>query len=293
MRISWKLVLRFLNRSCNLLFRIKTNYPFKAREQIKNLGRIYFCINRNENMKTNCLIIDDEPLARDLIRSHIKKLDNFELVAECGDAMKALHELRSHDVDLMFMDIQMPQITGIEFLKTLKNPPKVIITTAYREYALEGFELDVVDYLIKPITFERFLKSVNKYYQIAQDDTAFPGVQSTESNSVEDPFIYVKENKRVIKVRLDEILYVEGLSEYVQIYTGKRKIITKTSMTNMEEKLPTDDFIRIHKSFIVALSKIEAFTAHSIEVPGKELPIGRSYKNSVLEALQYNGSIAG
>ncbi len=118
-------------------------------------------------MKTNCLIIDDEPLARDLIRSHINKLENFEVVAECGDAMKALQELRNQHVDLMFMDIQMPQITGIEFLKTLKSPPKVVITTAYREYALEGFELDVVDYLLKPITFERFLKSVNKYYQVS------------------------------------------------------------------------------------------------------------------------------
>jgi YesN/AraC family two-component response regulator len=117
-------------------------------------------------MKTNCLIVDDEPLARELMRNHIQKLDNFEIVAECSDAMKALEALRNHKVDLMFMDIQMPQITGIEFLKTLKHPPQVIITTAYREYALEGFELDVVDYLLKPITFERFLKAVNKYFQV-------------------------------------------------------------------------------------------------------------------------------
>ena len=121
-------------------------------------------------MKTKCLIVDDEPLARDLIRGHVEKLENFEIVAECSDAMKALNVLREKQVDLIFMDIQMPQITGTEFLKTLKHPPKVIITTAYREYALEGFELDVVDYLLKPITFERFLKSVNKYYQMSQDD---------------------------------------------------------------------------------------------------------------------------
>lgn len=242
-------------------------------------------------MKTNCLIIDDEPLARDLMRSHIQKLENFKIVAECGDAMKALQELRNQQVDLMFMDIQMPQITGIEFLKTLKNPPKVVITTAYREYALDGFELDVVDYLLKPITFERFLKSVNKYYQVAQDETSAVNTTS-EINQAEEPFIYVKENKRVIKVFLNEILYVEGLSEYVQIYTDKKKIITKTSMTNMEEKLTSEGFIRIHKSFIVSKSKIEAFTAQSIEVPGKELPIGRSYKNAVQDALQYNGSVA-
>ena len=242
-------------------------------------------------MKTKCLVVDDEPLARDLMRSHIEKLENFEIVAECGDAMKALQKLRTHHVDLMFMDIQMPQITGIEFLKTLKHPPKVIITTAYREYALDGFELDVVDYLLKPITFERFLKSINKYYQITQEE-----VQNIAPDPSAVPpaeaFIYVKENKKVIKLHLNDILYVEGLSEYVQIYTGKKKIITKTSMTNMQEKLPDTSFMRIHKSFIVSMAKIEAFTAHSIEVPGKELPIGRSYKNSVLEALQYNGNIS-
>ncbi len=241
-------------------------------------------------MKTKCLIIDDEPLARDLMRNHIQKLENFEIIGECGDAMKALKELREQKIDLMFMDIQMPQITGMEFLKILKNPPKVIITTAYREYALEGFELDVVDYLLKPITFERFLKSVNKYYQMTQDEIPV-AMPVSEIIQPAEPFIYVKENKRVIKVHLNEILYVEGLSEYVQIYTDKKKIITKTTMTSLEEKLPGDSFLRIHKSFIVSLLRIEAFTASTIEVPGKELPIGRSFKNSVFHALQQNGSL--
>ena len=243
-------------------------------------------------MKTKCLIIDDEPLARDLMRNHIDKLDNFEIVAECSDAMKALHEMRNQRIDLMFMDIQMPQITGIEFLKILKNPPKVIITTAYRDYAVDGFELDVVDYLLKPITFERFLKSVNKYYELSQDDNSVLA-QVSESIHPEEAFIYVKENKRVIKVYLNEILYVEGLSEYVKIYTDKKKIITKITMVSLENKLPDNGFMRIHKSFIVSLSRIEAFTSTTIEVPGKELPIGRSYKNSVLNALQLNGSEAG
>ena len=242
-------------------------------------------------MKTKCIVIDDEPLARDLMRSHISKLENCEIVAECGDAMKAMQELRDHKVDLMFMDIQMPQITGIEFLKILKNPPKVIITTAYREYALDGFELDVVDYLLKPITFERFLKSVNKYYEVSHEE-----VQNTSQVSdviqSDEAFIYVKENKRVIKVNLNEILYIEGLSEYVQIYTDKKKIITKTSMTSLEDKLPAEGFLRIHKSFIVSKSRIESFTASTIEVPGKHIPIGRSYKNSVLNALQLNGNVA-
>jgi DNA-binding LytR/AlgR family response regulator len=238
------------------------------------------------------MIVDDEPLARELIRGHVEKLENFEIVAECSDAMKALQVLREKQIDLMFMDIQMPQITGIEFLKTLKHQPKVIITTAYREYALEGFELDVVDYLLKPITFERFLKSVNKYYQMIQDDVQV--VSNTGTDKVQDDsFIYIKENKKVVKVYLSEIKYIEGLSEYVQIYTDKRKIITKTSMTQMEEKLVSEKFLRIHKSYIVSISKIEAFTANTIEIHGKELPIGRSYKNGVISALNFTGTVAG
>jgi DNA-binding LytR/AlgR family response regulator len=243
-------------------------------------------------MKTKCLIVDDEPLARDLIRGHVEKLENFEVVAECSDAMKALQVLREKQIDLMFMDIQMPQITGIEFLKTLKHQPKVIITTAYREYALEGFELDVVDYLLKPITFERFLKSVNKYYQINQDEVQVVS-NSSPDKMQDESFIYIKENKKVVKVYLTEIKYIEGLSEYVQIFTDKRKIITKTSMAQMEEKLPSENFLRIHKSYIVSIGKIEAFTANTIEIQGKELPIGRSYKNGVISALNFTGSVSG
>jgi DNA-binding LytR/AlgR family response regulator len=254
-------------------------------------------ITENENikkrsMKTKCLIVDDEPLARELICGHVEKLENFEIVAECSDAMKALQVLREKQIDLMFMDIQMPQITGIEFLKTLKHQPKVIITTAYREYALEGFELDVVDYLLKPITFERFLKSVNKYYQMIQDDVQVISNSSADKMQ-DDSFIYIKENKKVVKVYLSEIKYIEGLSEYVQIFTDKRKIITKTSMTQMEEKLTSEKFLRIHKSYIVSISKIEAFTANTIEIHGKELPIGRSFKNGVISALNFTGSVAG
>jgi len=243
-------------------------------------------------MKTRCLIVDDEPLARELIRGHVEKLENFEIVAECSDAMKALNVLREKTIDLMFMDIQMPQITGIAFLKTLKHPPKVIITTAYREFALEGFELDVVDYLLKPITFERFLKSVNKFYQTNQDEVQLVTGSNSE-RTVEESFIYIKENKKVVKVYLSEIRYIEGLSEYIQLFTDKRKIITKTSMSLMEEKLPKENFLRIHKSFIVSIPKIEAFTTNTIEIQGKELPIGRSYKNAVLSALNFAGSVAG
>lgn len=243
-------------------------------------------------MKTRCVIVDDEPLARELICGYVGKLENFEVIGECSDAMKALNVMREKQIDLIFMDIQMPQITGIEFLKTLKHPPKVIITTAYREYALEGFELDVVDYLLKPITFERFLKSVNKYYQMNQDEIQIQSGNSVEK-IIDEPFIYVKENKKVIKVYLSEIKYIEGLSEYIQIFTDKRKIITKTSMLLMEEKLPAESFLRIHKSYIISIGKIEAFTANTIEIQGKELPIGRSFKNAVISALNFSGTVAG
>ena len=244
-------------------------------------------------MKTKCLIVDDEPLARDLIRSHLEKLDNFEIVAECADAISALRSLREHQVNLMFLDIQMPQITGFNLLRTLTAPPKVIITTAFREYALEGYELDVVDYLLKPVTFERFLKAVNKYFQMRTEQAGFPMDGREELAAQENASIYVKENKRIVKVILNDITYVEGLSEYVQIYTEKKRIITKMSMTQMEEKLPSDQFLRIHKSYIVATSRIEAFTANIIEIPGKELPIGRSYKPAVLNALNFMGNIGG
>lgn len=236
-------------------------------------------------MKTNCLIVDDEPLARALIRNYLEKLSNFNIVGEYSNAMKALYELQNKPVDLMFLDIRLPQITGLDFLKILKKPPRVVITTAYREYAVESFELDVVDYLLKPVSFERFLKSINKYYQLAgdeQDGTSHAAVRETSPES----FIYLKENKKMVKVSFDEILYIEGFSEYVKVYTRKGRIITKTSMNSMEEKLALNGFMRIHKSWIVSTSKIDAFTANSVEINGKELPVGRSYKNAVAAELR-------
>jgi DNA-binding LytR/AlgR family response regulator len=243
-------------------------------------------------MKTRCLIVDDEPLARELIRGYAAKMENFEVVAECGDAMKALNTLRTKQIDLIFLDIQMPQINGIEFLKTLKHPPRVIITTAYHEFALDGFELDVVDYLLKPITFERFLKSVNRFYQMNQDTIQLINRQGGEKSS-DDTFIYLKENKKVVKVYLADIKYIEGLSEYIQIYTDKRKVVVKASLAQMEEKLPSAQFLRIHKSYIVSVNRIEAFTAHTVEIQNKELPIGRSYKNVVPHLLNSSEDLGG
>lgn len=236
-------------------------------------------------MKTKCLIVDDEPLAINLIASHIEKVDNLEIAGSCKNAMEAMSALRDKKVDLLFLDIQMPEITGLDFLKTLKNPPKIIITTAYRQYALEGFELDVVDYLLKPISFERFIKAVNKYYERADSSIKIIGEESLQEKS-KDTYIYIKERKKVLKIYLKDIIYIEGLGEYIRIHTKDKPVITKNNLKVFEEKLPSN-FIRIHKSFIVSVEYIKAFTANSIETSEKELPIGRSYKKAVLKALNY------
>ena len=236
-------------------------------------------------MKTRCLIVDDEPLAVELIRSHAEKIDSLKVVAECHTAMDAMNILRQQSVDLMLMDIQMPQITGLEFLKSLRNPPAVIITTAYREYALDGFDLNVVDYLLKPITFERFFRAINKYYQRSAPATVTtPAAGAPETTT--SPFIYVKENKKVNKIYLEDIVYIEGLNEYIGIHTANGKLVVKNSLNAIYEKLPENQFLRIHKSFIVSIPKIRSFTATSIEIGRQELPIGRSYKTEALKTLQ-------
>jgi len=239
-------------------------------------------------MKTRCLIIDDEPLARELIRGHISKMENFEVVNECGNAMQAMDTLRNNTIDLMFLDIKMPQISGIEFLKTLKNPPKVIITTAFSQYAIEGFELDVVDYLMKPVTFERFFKAINKYFatRTQQDITL-----ENETGFDEHAFIYVKENKKIIKIYLKEIHFIEGLNEYIRIHTDNRRVVIKSSLQSIEKKLPPEQFIRVHKSYIVSIPKIRAFNATTIELENAKVRIGRNYKNQVFSALQFKNEV--
>lgn len=239
-------------------------------------------------MKTRCLIVDDEPLARELMRGHIEKLESFEVVEECDNAMKAMNALRNHHVDLMFLDIKMPQMTGIDFLKNLKRPPKVIITTAFSQYALDGFELDVVDYLMKPVTFERFFKAVNKYFQSG----LFEPVELEGENGIEkNAFIYVKENKKIIKIYLNEIHFIEGLNEYIRIHTDNRRVVVKSSLHHIENRLPSELFIRIHKSYIVSIPRIRAFNATTIELENTKLRIGRNYKNQVFSALQYKQDI--
>ena len=239
-------------------------------------------------MKTKCIIVDDEPLARELIRGHIQKLENFEIVGECSNAIKAMETMRNHSIDLMFLDIKMPQISGIEFLKTQKNPPKVIITTAYSHYALDGFELDVVDYLMKPVTFERFFKAINKYFATkTQQDISLVNENGFDNHA----FIYVKENKKIIKIYLKEIHFIEGLNEYIRIHTDNSRVVVKSSLMSIENKLPSELFIRVHKSYIVSIPRIRAFNATTIELENANVRIGRSYKNQVFNALQYKNEL--
>jgi len=239
-------------------------------------------------MKTKCIIIDDEPLARELIRGHIQKLENFEIIEECSNAMQAMDALRNNKIELMFLDIKMPQITGIDFLKTLKNPPKVIITTAYSQYAIEGFELDVVDYLMKPVTFERFFKAINKFFASrTQQEISL----ENENGYDEHAFIYVKENKKIIKIYLKEIHFIEGLNEYIRIHTDTRRVVIKSSLQAMEKKLPSELFIRVHKSYIVSIPRIRAFNATTIDLENAKVRIGRNYKNQVFSALQFKNEV--
>ncbi|MBU1011979.1 MAG: LytTR family DNA-binding domain-containing protein [Bacteroidetes bacterium] len=237
-------------------------------------------------MKTKCIIVDDEPLAIKLIKSHVSKFDFIEVVGECKSAIQAIDVLRTVNIDLMFLDINMPKITGLEFLKSLPHPPYVIITTAYREYALEGFDLNVVDYLLKPISFERFLKAINKYCERLAKNI---NLETTVSDSeIKKTFIYVQDGKTIHKINLDDILYFEGYGEYVKIHTIQKTYLSKETMHEYESNLHINHFIRTHKSYIASINKINAFTSTTILIQDKEIPIGRSYKESVNQTIAYS-----
>ncbi len=228
------------------------------------------------------MIVDDEPLAIKLLTAHVNQIDQLELVATAGNPIEAIGLLKENDIDLLFLDIQMPVLTGIELVKALQNRPDVIFTTAYRDYAVESYELDVVDYLMKPITFVRFVQSINKYL----DKKTTPIIeQSNNTQNSENESIYVNVNRRYVKVVFKEIKYVESVKDYISIHTLSDTIITKDTITNFETKLPSN-FLRIHRSFIVNRSKITAFTSHDIEIETKEIPIGGSYRDEVLGILK-------
>lgn len=232
-----------------------------------------------------CLAVDDEPLALSVLTKYIAAVECLELAGSCANAVQALQMLQQQHIDLIFLDIQMPQIMGTDFIRTLKKSPKIIFTTAYRKYAVEGFELDAVDYLLKPISFERFLKAVNKVLQT--DIIAMDSVYHTTDILSEAPnsCIYVRADRKMVKVLLNDILYIESLSDYVKITTPSKTIVTKHLISALEETLPKDNFIRIHRSFIIAINKIDAYNADSIQLGNKELPISRLFKQNVNKIL--------
>jgi DNA-binding LytR/AlgR family response regulator len=226
-------------------------------------------------MQLKCLIVDDEPPALKILQSYLENTGNLELVGSCNNALEAIQLLKQQPVDLIFLDINMPRLLGTEFLRTLRHPPKVIFTTAHKDYALEGFELDAVDYLLKPFSFERFLRAVNKL----TDATPLATPQE-ETPLATEPFLYFRVDRKMVKVQLDEIIYVESLKDYSRIIrTGQRPLLTKKPLSTIEGMLPAHLFLRIHRSFIVAVQKITAFTQNDVEVDGQEIPIGKLYRH--------------
>ena len=231
------------------------------------------------------IIVDDEPLALDVLETYIAQLPELELVARCENALEAREVLKQHDVDLMFLDINMPQLTGIDFVKTLSVKPNFIFTTAHPYYAVEGFELNAIDYLMKPIPLERFMKAVNKVINMQLGETTAP-------EKKKENFIFVKADKKLIKVNFDDILYIEGLKDYVIIRQKEGRIITLHTMKSLEAKLPDHIFKRIHRSYIVNIGAIDAIVGNMIELKEKSqvkhIPIGKNYREELLKVINKN-----
>ncbi len=221
----------------------------------------------------NCLIVDDEEIAREVMANYVEKVPYLQLIGTFENAIEAHEYLTKNSIDLIFLDIEMPGLSGIEFLKSVNKKPHVIICSANKDYAVEGFNLDVDDFILKPVTFERFLKAVGK---IRTDDK---GLELAED------FFYVNENKRMVRINMENIIYIESLRDYVRIVTTEKKVITHQHLSDFEAKLPSDRFMRIHRSVIVAIDKIQSYTSTLIDVGEKELPIGRNYKDDVQSKL--------
>ncbi len=238
-------------------------------------------------MKLRCIIVEDEPLARNLLADYVRKVTYLELIEACSTPLRALEVLKNNTVDLMFLDIQMPEITGITLLKTLQKKPLVILTTAYSEYALESYDLDVVDYLLKPVTFDRFLKAVDRASQRMRGpaDTAPPPAPASDPGN---PFVFIKDGTRLVKVNYDDILFVEGLKDYVTIVTKTQKIVSLQRLKSLEEQLPADKFIRIHHSYIIALKAVDSIRKGEVQIGAHLIPISDTYRKAFREFVERN-----
>ena len=235
--------------------------------------------------KIICLAVDDEPPALEVLKKFITSVHVLELAGTCCDAIDAINFLQSRPVDLIFLDIKMPELLGTDFIRALKNPPKVIFTTAYRKYAIEGFELDAVDYLLKPISFDRFLKAVSKIMQTPLSETrADDDTQNKKSGSV--GHISFRSDRKMIKVALSDILYIESIRDYIKVVNTASTIITKQSISSVEEILPKENFLRIHRSYIIAIEKIASYNNEQVWINKKELPISRMYRHEVESVLK-------
>ncbi len=234
-------------------------------------------------MDVKCIIIDDEPLGIQVIKTHLEQVEGISLLASFQNPLKAFEYIKQHSVDLIFLDIEMPFLNGIEFLRSIENPPKVIFTTAYRNYAVESYELEAFDYLLKPISFPRFFKSVNKLKSSLKEKKS--DVQSIQERITQNDHIYVNANKKYIKILFKEILYVESVKDYVRIHLKDQSVVTKGTITHFSEALP-NNFLRTHRSYIVNANKITAFTSLDVEIDQKEIPIGASYKDEILHFLK-------
>lgn len=230
--------------------------------------------------KYKSVIIDDEPIAIRIIQEHLEKFENIECVQGFTKAIDAIEILNKQSIDLLFLDINMPGISGIAFLRSLTNPPKVIFTTAYRNFAVDAFELDALDYLVKPISFERFLKAINKFLSQAEI------IQLPERTEIQDKdYIILKSDKKNYKIKFDDILFVESLDNYIKVNTKDIAIVCYERLSGIEEELPNNNFIRIHRSYIINLSKIDVFTSAYVEIGDRKFTIGRNYKDEVLKRL--------
>lgn len=232
-------------------------------------------------MILKCLIVDDEPLARNLLKEYIHKVPYLQLQGTCSNALEAMETLRKVEVDLLFLDIQMPDLTGLALLRSLQKPPLVIFSTAYSEYALESYDLDVVDYLLKPVTLERFLRAVDKATQRIKQ----PEATKSSGEGQESSLIFVKDGTRLIKVRWSDILYIEGLKDYVTIHTPTQKIVSLQRLKALEEQLPADRFIRIHNSYIIAVDAIDVVHRNEVQIGKAFLPISDTYRKAFREFL--------
>ncbi|GAA4274696.1 LytTR family DNA-binding domain-containing protein [Aquimarina gracilis] len=230
--------------------------------------------------KISCIVVDDEPTAREIIVEHLSKIDQIAVVATCTNALEAFNSISNQKVDLIFLDINMPEISGISFAKSINKSIKIIFTTAYREYAIDGFDLHAVDYLLKPISFERLLNAVTNYFEVHHKPQS---LESKESNTTD--FIFVRSDRRMKKINFSDILYIESYSDYLKIHCESSVIVTRETISTIESKLPLQHFMRTHRSFIIAIPKIDSFSNEEITLGKKSIPISRNYKSEVLERL--------